>query len=130
MLPTLSSRREWLATAGTGFGALALNALLAADKPTATGPLAERKPHFAPKAKSVIFLFMEGGPSHLDTFDPKPLMNKLAGKPLPPKNQDNPLKGSWKGRRDRHIEPDWILIYGRADDELRLERTGTLNDLF
>ena len=54
----------------------------------------------------------------------------LDGKPLPPKNQDHPLKGPWKGRRDCHIQPDWILIYRRTEDELRLERTGTHSDLF
>jgi len=54
----------------------------------------------------------------------------LAGKPLPSKNQDHPLRGSWKGRRDCHIEPDWILIYKRTEDEVRLERTGTHSDLF
>lgn len=54
----------------------------------------------------------------------------LAGKPLPPKNRDHPLKGNWKGRRDCHIEPDWILIYKKTEDELRLERTGSHSDLF
>ena len=46
--------------------------------------LAPRKPHFAPKAKNVIFLFMEGGPSQMDLFDPKPELQKWHGKPLPP----------------------------------------------
>ena len=54
----------------------------------------------------------------------------LAGKSLPPKNRDHPLKGNWKGRRDCHIEPDWILIYKKTEDELRLERTGSHSDLF
>jgi mRNA interferase YafQ len=54
----------------------------------------------------------------------------LDGCPLPPKNMAPPLKGAWKGRRDCHIEPDWILIYRVSDDELRLERTGTHSDLF
>jgi len=54
----------------------------------------------------------------------------LSGVPLPPKSQDHPLKGTWKGRRDCHVEPDWILIYSRTEDELRLERTGTHSDLF
>jgi len=54
----------------------------------------------------------------------------LAGKALPPRSRDHPLKGAWKGRRDCHIEPDWILIYRRTADELRLERTGTHSDLF
>ena len=49
----------------------------------AASPLEPKTPHFAPKAKSVIFLFMEGGPSHIDLFDPKPKLNEMAGKPLP-----------------------------------------------
>jgi hypothetical protein len=79
------SRREWLASAGTGFGALALNALVAGEAAAAPSPnpLSPRTPHFKPTAKACIFLFMEGGPSHIDTFDPKPALNKLAGKPLP-----------------------------------------------
>ena len=48
-------------------------------------PFAPKKPHFAPKAKSVIFLFMDGGPSQVDTFDPKPLLEKYHGKPFPTK---------------------------------------------
>lgn len=54
----------------------------------------------------------------------------LAGEALPPKYRDHPLKGAWRGRRDCHIEPDWILIYRRTDTELRLERTGSHSDLF
>ncbi|MBA4030004.1 MAG: DUF1501 domain-containing protein [Planctomyces sp.] len=88
------SRRELLSSAGMGFGSLALTSLLqskvsaAASAPAADGapvksPLAARLPHFTPRAKNCIFLFMEGGPSHIDTFDPKPLVNKLAGQPLP-----------------------------------------------
>src|SRR5262249_2350069 len=76
------SRRDWLRSAGGGFGALALNYLLAAQT-RAANPLATRAAQKPATAKSCIFLFMEGGPSHLDTFDPKPLLNKLAGKPLP-----------------------------------------------
>jgi len=83
----LFTRRDFLTRAGGGFGALALSHLLSgtslgaaiADK----NPLAPKKPHFMPKAKSVIFLFMEGGPSHIDSFDPKPLLNKLAGQKIP-----------------------------------------------
>ncbi len=75
------SRRDWLATAGGGFGALALNSLLA--QTAAANPLAAKKSPLPARAKSVIFLFMEGGPSQLDLLDPKPLLNKLAGKPLP-----------------------------------------------
>ena len=54
----------------------------------------------------------------------------LAGRPLPTKHKDHPLKGAWRGRQDCHIEPDWILIYRITENELRLERTGTHSDLF
>jgi len=66
-----------------GMGWLALSTLLPAHAAT-TNPLAAKRPHLAePKAKSVIFLFMAGGPSHLETFDPKPLLNKLDGQKRP-----------------------------------------------
>jgi len=61
------NRREMLQRSGAGFGALALTALLADESP-ASAPLS---PHFTPRAKRVIFLFLSGGPPHLDTFDPK-----------------------------------------------------------
>ena len=54
----------------------------------------------------------------------------LAEESLPPHNRDHPLRGAWKGRNDCHIEPDWILIYRKSEDELRLERTGSHSDLF
>ena len=74
----LRSRREFLQKAGLGFGMIAATDLLAGEN-----PLAARKPHFPAKADSVIFLFMHGGPSHIDTFDPKPLLNELHGQPVP-----------------------------------------------
>jgi uncharacterized protein (DUF1501 family) len=84
----LLSRREMLCQAGMGFGAWALLDLLARDgrlaAAEAANPLAAKPPHFPARAKHVIFLFMQGGPSHIDTFDPKPLLNKLHGRPLPP----------------------------------------------
>jgi hypothetical protein len=82
------NRRELLMNAGAGFGSLALHWLLGregvqAAAPAKDGnPLAARAPHFAPKAKSVIFLFMFGGPSSIDLFDPKPELEKWHGKPL------------------------------------------------
>jgi hypothetical protein len=83
-----TSRREMLCKAGTGFGALALAALLGKDAPAAGLNPEPRtlnpRPHHAPHAKSVIFVFLEGGPSHIDTFDPKPALEKYAGQPLPP----------------------------------------------
>ncbi len=83
------SRREFLEKSSYGFGAMALQYLLGASQalaaPTAAmNPLAPKAPPFPPKAKQVIFLFMEGGPSHMDTFDPKPTLNQLEGQPLPP----------------------------------------------
>lgn len=54
----------------------------------------------------------------------------INGKPLPPEYLDHPLKGNWKGYRDSHIEPDWLLIYRVAGDDLYLARTGTHADIF
>jgi hypothetical protein len=78
------SRREMLARSGIGFGALALAGLLADERRAdAANPLAERAPHFPPRAKRVIFMFMHGGPSQVDTFDHKPRLAKDDNKPLP-----------------------------------------------
>ena len=65
------------------FFQLALAALHAEYSYAAQDPLAPRKPHFPPRAKSVIFLFMDGGVSHIDSFDPKPRVQKESGEPLP-----------------------------------------------
>jgi hypothetical protein len=81
MSPNLLARRWFLQQCGVGLGSIALTDLLAADS---TDPLAPRKPHFAPKAKRVIFLFMAGGPSHLELFDNKPELAKMDGKLPPP----------------------------------------------
>lgn len=72
-------RRHLLRAAACGFPLLGLRGLLEG----ASGPLAPRKPHHRARAQRVIFLFMHGGPSHLDTFDPKPLLTRDHGKPLP-----------------------------------------------
>ena len=82
------SRRAVLGKTACGFAALALKGLLAEfdgllAMPGVENPLALRPPHFTPKAKRVIFLFMHGGPSHLDTFDPKPRLDRDHGKPIP-----------------------------------------------
>jgi hypothetical protein len=119
-LPVTTSRRDFLFRAGGGFGGLALSAMLAKDvgadplRPNKSGhgaqhpisPLAPKEPHFNPKAKAVILLFMVGGPSHMDTWDPKPELERLNGQDPPPsfgviKSQfiqgGNPLlKSSWK----------------------------------
>jgi hypothetical protein len=92
------SRRDLLRRSGTGLGMLALAGVmsdagaLTAATPAAGGeegyknPLAERQPHFPAKARRMIHLFMNGGPSHVDTFDPKPSLDKYAGQPLPMEN--------------------------------------------
>ncbi|MEP6536373.1 MAG: DUF1501 domain-containing protein, partial [Bryobacteraceae bacterium] len=77
------SRREMLRTSSAGFGSLALSALLGQEARASDNPLAPHQPHFAPKAKRVVFLFMHGGPSQVDTFDYKPMLNRDSGKPLP-----------------------------------------------
>lgn len=108
----LQSRRSLLKTSAAGFGYVALQALLgqeAAAKQTANiksqSPLASKTPHIPARAKRIVFLFMKGGPSHVDTFDPKPLLDKDHGK-VPsfdlPKvtfaTQGNLLKSPWKFR--------------------------------
>jgi hypothetical protein len=84
------SRREMLARCGTGIGTIALAGILrdaqAADAPRAVDPLAVKAPHFPAKAKHVVHLFMNGGPSQVDTFDPKPMLDKYHGKPIPTGN--------------------------------------------
>jgi hypothetical protein len=82
-----ATRRDFLMHAGGGFGAIALGAILRGDRPAHAGaavnPLAPKKAHFEPRAKRVIWLFMHGGPSQVDLFDPKPDLVKYAGQPLP-----------------------------------------------
>jgi hypothetical protein len=141
----VTTRRDFLTRAGGGFGALALASLLegsslaaALEKQAAasTNPLAAKKPHFAPKAKSVIFLFMEGGPSHLDTFDPKPKLNELAGQKIPDSfgkvitamgEFKSPLLGSkrqWKqhGKSGLWIS-DWCPHVAECADDLAVIRS-------
>src|SRR5262245_42656664 len=99
------SRRALLGRTAVGFGSLALASLLA-DASAALGaavdPLSAKPPHFPARAKRVIFLFMKGGPSQVDTFDPKPLLTRDDGKPCPfakPRVQfaatTNLLKSPW-----------------------------------
>jgi hypothetical protein len=83
---TFHSRRDFLQNGGLGFGALALGDLLSAESRAAhaaANPLAAQPAQFPGTAKSIIFLFMQGGPSHLETFDPKPVMKKFDGQLLP-----------------------------------------------
>src|SRR5438876_9096071 len=87
------TRREMLCRSGMGFAALGLAGLLGEQgllgqtaPAVATNPLAPKQPHFPGKAKRIIHIFANGGPSHVDTFDPKPSLQKYAGKPLPTPN--------------------------------------------
>ena len=108
-------RRRFLTESFCGFGGLALAALAGQKRLAAadSNPLAPQRPHRpGARAKSVIFLFMAGGPSHVDTFDPKPLLNKLNGQPRPAEfgeakyqfvNKDSLLLGS-KRKFTRHGE--------------------------
>src|SRR5688572_28495818 len=77
------TRRYFLGTGGYGLGMAALSQLLASEKAPAVNPLAPKPPHFPAKARACIFIFLEGGPSQVDLFDPKPKLNTLDGQPLP-----------------------------------------------
>jgi hypothetical protein len=131
-----NSRREFLFQAGFGFGGLALNYLLHRDQALAAtaekllNPLSPRPPHHSAKAKSIIWLFMEGGPSHLDLFDPKPALQRLAGQPMPASfgsvitamgtasNSLMPSQRTWKQHGQSGIwVSDWYpYIAEHADD--------------
>src|SRR5712671_288601 len=89
------TRREFLCRCGLGMGAVSLASLFggfeflnssAQANEGFTNPLTPKQPHFPAKAKHVIHIFANGGPSHVDTFDPKPALARLAGKPLPMEN--------------------------------------------
>jgi hypothetical protein len=97
------SRRWFIEQCGVGMGALALNHLLASNGYAQNqNPLAPKKPHFAPKAKNVIYLFMAGGPSHIELFDNKPALTKFDGT-LPPADL-------LKGYRAAFINPNSKLL--------------------
>ena len=104
----LASRRRMLKSTALGFGYLAFQSLMSSfasgdESIVRTNPLAPKSPHFVPRAKRIVFMFMKGGPSHVDTFDPKPLLTRDDGKPPPfelPRvvfaQQGNLLKSPWK----------------------------------
>jgi hypothetical protein len=140
------SRRDLLLRGGAGFGALALTHLLQGSGVAADAihhnPLAAKKPHFKATAKSVIFLFMEGGPSHIDLFDYKPKLNDMAGKPLPDSfgkvvtsmgEGGSPLLGSkrkWKQHGQSGLwVSDWLPHTAQWVDELAVIRSCWANGL-
>ncbi len=128
-------RRSCLKTAGMGLGAIALENMLRTD-------FAFGKTHHAPRAKSVIWLFMEGGPSHIDMLDPKPLLNELAGKPLPSSfkepimamgEQGTPLLAAprtWtRYGESGMIASEWIPHIGECMDDIAVIRSCWTNGI-
>ena len=105
------SRRAALRDGALGFGSLALAGLLGGEQASAStaNPLEPRLPHFAPKAKQIIFLFMHGGPSSIDTFDYKPYLAKNDGKPLPIKR---PLSFDDENDAGPLMKPQWAFRPG------------------
>lgn len=134
------SRRGFLQTTGAGFGGLALSWMLRNE---ASAGVPQTLAHFAPTAKRVIWCFLEGGPSHLDLVDPKPLLNKLAGKPLPPSFKEPitamgekgaPLLAAprkWKqyGECGMWAASDWIPHLGECMDDLAVVRSCWTNGI-
>ena len=140
----LASRRRFLLKAGGGFGALALGYLLRQDgflsaasaSELPANPLLPRAAHVPARAKAVIWLFMEGGPSHIDLFDPKPVLEKLAGQPMPESfgrpitamgtanNTLMPSRRQWRqhGRSGLWIS-DWLPHVANHADELCVIRS-------
>ena len=132
------SRREFFQQAGSGLGSIALASLLNGEAQGATAKL----PHHKPKAKSVIWLFMEGGPSHIDLFDPKPKLNELDGKPMPESfgkpitamgTANNSIMGSprkWKqhGKSGLWVS-DWYPNIAKHVDDMTVVRSCWANGL-
>ena len=114
MPPLISSRRDFLWQAGCGFAGLALTDLLAAEA-LASSPLAEKLPHFPARAKHCVFLFMNGGPSQVDTFDPKPALTRHHGQPY-----QGPAKVGSNGRAVGHLmqSPFAFQKHGRSGLEI------------
>ncbi len=141
-----ASRRDFLVRSGAGFGSVALAWMLQRDAARTAfasapsidplSPLADRPPHHPARAKSVIWLFMEGGPSHLDLFDPKPVLEKMAGRPMPESfgrpltamgTAGNTLMGtrrSWAQHGQSGLwVSDWYPSVARHADELCVLRS-------
>jgi len=139
----IQTRRSFLNRSAAGLGSMALGHLLGLEGRTAeTGPakenpLAPKAPHFAPKAKNVIFLFMAGAPSQMDLYDPKPALEKWAGQPLPPSMTADlklafikptatilPSPRKFHKRGESGIEmSEWLPHIGSAADDICLIRS-------
>ncbi|HQU47122.1 MAG TPA: DUF1501 domain-containing protein, partial [Pirellulales bacterium] len=136
LLPA-TSRREFLRQSGCGLGSLALAAMLWNQRRAAAAAAPARpQPHLTPRAKRVIFLFMHGGPSHVDLFDPKPELTRHAGQPLPEsygnvmtrrKVATNPLLGCLRPFRPRGQSgleiSDFLPEISRLADDLCVLRS-------
>src|ERR1700692_4428450 len=114
------SRREFFSESFCGFGAIASGAMMQ-DKLVAASsvnPLAPKPPHMPElaKAKAVIFLFLAGGPSHVDSFDPKPLLNKMHGQKKPP---------SFGQFRYESLKMNESLLLGSSESSAATERTAS-----
>jgi hypothetical protein len=137
--PRAKTRREFFTRAGSGLAAVALAQMMQQDAHAAPGddPLAPKPPHHLPKAKSIIWLFIEGGPSHIDLFDPKPKLVELQGQPLPEsmrpkftampgtsKNGMMPSKRSFKQYGQSGIwVSDWYPHIAQHVDEMTVIRS-------
>jgi hypothetical protein len=137
--PTTISRRHLLRRTGAGFGGVALSALLQEGQARATttaagNPLAPQPPHFFPRAKRVILLFMPGGPSQVDTFDPKPRLTADDGKPAPKAylgQQRTLLASPWKFARHGEAGIDVSELFphtARQADRLCVIRSMVTDD--
>jgi hypothetical protein len=139
----VSSRREFFTQAGSGLAAIALASLLDEDllaaSPSGTDPLDPRPFHVPPRAKSVIWCFMEGGPSHVDLFDPKPGLEKYAGQQVPPSFHPETLGVTGFGTNKNGLMPsrrvftqhgqsglwisDWLPCIAEHADDLAIIRS-------
>ena len=130
-LPVLcTTRREFLEKTGMGYGAMCMASVLGAGMLTgsraeaavagqAKGPLAPKQPHFPAKAKHVIHIFASGGPSHVDTWDPKPLLEKHAGETVPGTNGlafPSPFKFEKKGKSGIEVSEVFPKLGGHVDE--------------
>jgi hypothetical protein len=135
------SRRSMLRLAGIGLGSIAFTSLLASEArasegaiPAGLNPLAPKQPHFPARAKRVIFLFMPGGPSQVDTFDPKPLLTRDNGKPAPKLylgQKRNLLASPWQFKKHGQCGMDVSELFpevAQCVDELCLIRSMVADD--
>src|SRR5215471_5614637 len=137
----VSTRREFFEQAGSGLAAIALASLLQEEGFAAgpSDPLAPKAPHIPPRAKSIIWCFMEGGPSHVDLFDPKPALEKYIGQQVPPSFHPETLGVTGFGTNKNGLMPskrvfaqhgqsglwisDWLPYIAEHADDLAVIRS-------